>query len=307
MPLLSLWGEFQSPDFNETVLPFDYALYLAEQTLVGRMKKSVERKKVDIANKIAQLQDQIQALQRQREEIRFDKNTGKPLDAKGIKKAQAEYDKRIEISESEIARGRKEIISSDKRIVSLSKSFGKMKDAIEKFTSETNRPELTERQGMKAQASALHEMDQLNKTEMARSTDFFTRSGDKMPILYSLADQEKEISLAILGAESQYRGTDLAYDLEISMEQSRNGFVTEVEFARMEHCTACYGLGMILQPLSNCYYCNGSGQVESNVRLGVKVPAGIENKTPLRFRGEGYAGMKGGPPGDLYVICSILP
>ena len=138
------------------------------------------------------------------------------------------------------------------------------------------------------------------------------------------------------------RGADLRYDLEITFEQSASGTETTVQIPRHETCETCNGSGaapgssptacpqcrgtgqlryqqgfftvartcgqcrgsgrIISKP---CQTCHGAGAVEQLRKLTVKVPAGIATGQRLRLSGEGEAGAKGGPPGDLYVVISV--
>lgn len=138
------------------------------------------------------------------------------------------------------------------------------------------------------------------------------------------------------------RGADLRYDLEITFEQSASGTETTVQIPRHETCETCNGSGaapgssptacpqcrgtgqlryqqgfftvartcgqcrgsgrIISKP---CQTCHGAGAVEQLRKLTVKVPAGIATGQRLRLSGEGEAGAKGGPPGDLYVVITV--
>jgi molecular chaperone DnaJ len=70
-------------------------------------------------------------------------------------------------------------------------------------------------------------------------------------------------------------------------------------------CTRCDGEGhVIAQP---CESCGGRGRREAESRLSVNVPAGVEDGSRIRIAGNGEAGTRGGPPGDLYVYMSIAP
>ncbi|MDY6923106.1 MAG: molecular chaperone DnaJ [Pseudomonadota bacterium] len=140
------------------------------------------------------------------------------------------------------------------------------------------------------------------------------------------------------------RGSDLRYDLEITLEQAYKG--AEVEIAvpttatcetcegsgakagtKPVTCTTCQGAGrvrtangffqvertcprcgghgqMIAEP---CTSCAGHGQVRKNRKLQLKVPAGVDDGSRIRLSGEGDAGQRGGPRGDLYVFLSVTP
>jgi molecular chaperone DnaJ len=138
------------------------------------------------------------------------------------------------------------------------------------------------------------------------------------------------------------RGADLRYDLDITFEQSASGIETTIQIPRQETCETCSGSGaapgtapstcpqcrgagqqryqqgfftvartcgqcrgtgrIISKP---CQTCHGAGSVEQLRKLTVKVPPGIATGQRLRLSGEGEAGGKGGPPGDLYVVISV--
>ena len=68
-------------------------------------------------------------------------------------------------------------------------------------------------------------------------------------------------------------------------------------------CGQCRGTGRIIS--KPCQACHGAGSVEQLRKLTVKVPPGIATGQRLRLSGEGEAGGKGGPPGDLYVVISV--
>jgi molecular chaperone DnaJ len=140
------------------------------------------------------------------------------------------------------------------------------------------------------------------------------------------------------------RGSDLRYHLEIKFEEAAFGAEKDVAIPRLEDCGtcggsgaapgtkakactvcggageirvsqgffsiakachACHGKGTTLE--SPCVDCKGAGQKEAERTLKVKVPAGVNEGTRLRFVGEGEGGRGGGPRGDLYVVLSILP
>jgi len=70
-------------------------------------------------------------------------------------------------------------------------------------------------------------------------------------------------------------------------------------------CPTCHGAGQVIK--DPCRVCDGSGRVEREKTLAVNIPAGVEDGTRIRLAGEGEAGMRGGPPGDLYIFLSIAP
>lgn len=70
-------------------------------------------------------------------------------------------------------------------------------------------------------------------------------------------------------------------------------------------CRNCQGTGKIIE--KPCPTCHGSGEVRRTRSINVKVPAGVDNGNRIRLTGEGEPGLRGGPPGDLYVYVSVRP
>jgi len=70
-------------------------------------------------------------------------------------------------------------------------------------------------------------------------------------------------------------------------------------------CPTCQGAGRVIR--NPCKTCRGLGRVRKERTLAVKVPAGVEDGARIRLAGEGEAGQRGGPPGDLYVVVSVTP
>jgi molecular chaperone DnaJ len=142
------------------------------------------------------------------------------------------------------------------------------------------------------------------------------------------------------------RGSDLRYDLEITLEQAYKGAEVEIAvpttatcetctgsgakpgakpstcstcngagrirqangFFQMERtCPSCGGQGQRLAAADVCTTCNGHGQVRKTRKLALKVPAGVDDGSRIRLSGEGDAGTRGGPRGDLYVFLSVQP
>jgi molecular chaperone DnaJ len=140
------------------------------------------------------------------------------------------------------------------------------------------------------------------------------------------------------------RGADLRFNMEISLEEAYLGKTAEVEVPTSITCEACSGNGakpgtspstcgtcggngrvranqgffsiertcpscqgrgeVITDP---CGGCSGSGRTTETRSLSVNVPAGIEDGTRIRLAGEGEAGLRGGPTGDLYIFLSVQP
>src|SRR5208337_4777748 len=76
-------------------------------------------------------------------------------------------------------------------------------------------------------------------------------------------------------------------------------------FAIERTCPTCQGRGEIIE--NPCPSCGGSGRKTLERTLSVNIPAGVEDGTRIRLAGEGEAGMRGGPPGDLYIFLSLAP
>jgi molecular chaperone DnaJ len=138
------------------------------------------------------------------------------------------------------------------------------------------------------------------------------------------------------------RGRDLRYDLTLEFEEAVFGVEREINIRRLETCDDCHGVGtlngkapatctqcagrgqvrfqqgffsvaktcsrcsgtgtMIVDP---CRACRGEGLLAKKREILVKVPAGVEQDTRIRYQGEGEAGKHGGPAGDLYVVLNV--
>jgi molecular chaperone DnaJ len=135
------------------------------------------------------------------------------------------------------------------------------------------------------------------------------------------------------------RGSDVRYNLEISLEEAFRGVTEKISFKipstcescngaggeKLENCSTCKGSGKIRaqqgffiveracttcagsgQIIKNpCKTCHGEGRVNKDKTLSVKIPAGVEDENRIRLSGEGEAGTRGGKAGDLYVYISI--
>ncbi|HEU4960555.1 MAG TPA: molecular chaperone DnaJ [Sphingomonas sp.] len=144
------------------------------------------------------------------------------------------------------------------------------------------------------------------------------------------------------GRPGARRGADLRYDMEISLEEAFHGKATEITidvtgaceacegsgakagtqaktcstcagmgkvraqqgfFVVERTCPSCHGVGeMIAEP---CRACRGEGRVDTTKTLQVNIPAGVDEGTRIRLAGEGEAGMRGAPPGDLYIFIHV--
>jgi molecular chaperone DnaJ len=74
-------------------------------------------------------------------------------------------------------------------------------------------------------------------------------------------------------------------------------------FTQVSVCPTCNGNGQVIE--DKCESCNGSGQKQEAKKLKITIPAGVDNGTRLRVSGEGDAGQRSGPPGDLYVYLFV--
>jgi molecular chaperone DnaJ len=138
------------------------------------------------------------------------------------------------------------------------------------------------------------------------------------------------------------RGADLRYNMEISLEEAYSGKTAQVRIptsvtcvacsgsgakagtkpkacptcggqGRIRHaqgfftlertCPACQGRGQVID--NPCPSCSGSGRVTRERALSVNIPAGVEDGTRIRLAGEGEAGVRGGPAGDLYIFLAL--
>lgn len=144
------------------------------------------------------------------------------------------------------------------------------------------------------------------------------------------------------GGPQVYRGADLRYNLEITLEQAAHGYDTTIRVPSWDNCETCDGSGAkpgtspvncstcgghgqvrmqqgffsVLQTCPKCHgsgkinpspcgTCSGAGKIKRNKTLEVKIPAGIDDGMRIRSSGNGEPGMNGGPPGDLYVEIRI--
>ncbi len=141
------------------------------------------------------------------------------------------------------------------------------------------------------------------------------------------------------------RGEDIRYDLEITLEEAYAGVEKEISvkipvpcqdcsgtgankggyetcstcrgqgqikevhnsfFGRMVRtavCSKCHGMGEILK--DPCHSCAGTGVIEGKRKIKARIPAGVDEGTRIRIKGEGAAGFRGSPPGDLYLFIFV--
>ena len=147
---------------------------------------------------------------------------------------------------------------------------------------------------------------------------------------------------ATVDREGRQRGSDLRYDMQITLEEAAFGVDKEIEVRKLDTCTKCdgkgaepgsrtincptcggrgqvissrgffqvsqtcprcRGVGQIIE--KPCRACEGEGRAENTSRIKLKIPAGIADGSRLRSSGNGEAGIRGGPAGDLYVVIHI--
>ncbi|MCW5689847.1 MAG: molecular chaperone DnaJ [Pseudolabrys sp.] len=140
------------------------------------------------------------------------------------------------------------------------------------------------------------------------------------------------------------RGSDLRYNMEITLEEAFEGKNAQIRIptsvtcevcsgtgaktgtkpktcptcsgaGKIRHaqgfftlertCPTCQGRGQVID--DPCAACSGAGRVTRERTLSVNIPAGVEDGTRIRLAGEGEAGVRGGPPGDLYIFLSLQP
>jgi molecular chaperone DnaJ len=163
---------------------------------------------------------------------------------------------------------------------------------------------------------------------------------------FGFADTFGDIFSDIFGGararSGAYRGADLRYNLEITLEDAARGTETRIRIPTMALCETCHGSGakpgtkpvvcstcgghgqvrmqqgffsiqqtcpkchgsgkIVPEPCAACY---GAGRVKQQKTLSVKIPVGIDDGDRIRLSGEGEAGASGGAPGDLYVVIHI--
>ena len=76
-------------------------------------------------------------------------------------------------------------------------------------------------------------------------------------------------------------------------------------FQTQQACTSCRGTGQVVDEY--CGTCSGQGLVQKTKQVKISIPAGVEDGNKLRVRGEGDAGPKGGPSGELYIFLKVKP
>lgn len=143
-------------------------------------------------------------------------------------------------------------------------------------------------------------------------------------------------------SSGRQRGADLRYDMQITLEEAALGSEKEIEIRKLDACETCTGSGaqkgthaitcptcrgqgqvavsrgffQVAQTCPKCRgtghivekpckSCHGEGRIEKTSRVKIKIPAGVDSDSRLRSTSGGEAGVRGGPPGDLYVVLHV--
>lgn len=107
------------------------------------------------------------------------------------------------------------------------------------------------------------------------------------------------------GPRGPRRGQDIETPTEVTLEEAAAGTTRTLSLQSAESCTICGGSGAVGN--ARCHACGGAGEALKPRRLEVKAPPGVRTGSRVRVAGEGRPGMGGGPPGDLYLLITVLP
>lgn len=147
-----------------------------------------------------------------------------------------------------------------------------------------------------------------SKSQPQRGNDL--RSDTTLTLEEVLKGVEKEVNVSALRTCSECFGTGTKDGSTQTCSQCQGtGQERTVQntmfgrFIRSGPCRACKGEGTIIT--SPCHECNGSGRVNKKRKVTVNIPPGVDEGSRIRIPGEGEAGIKGGPAGDLYVFVSL--
>jgi molecular chaperone DnaJ len=170
-------------------------------------------------------------------------------------------------------------------------------------------------------------------------TDFASTFSDIFEDLFGMGGGRRGGGARSSGRE---RGQDLRYNMEITLEEAYEGKTAQIRIptpvtceacsgtgakpgtkpkvcatcggaGKVRHaqgfftlertCPACHGRGQVIE--DPCAECAGSGRIARERTLSVNIPGGVEDGTRIRLAGEGEAGVRGGPAGDLYIFLSL--
>ena len=172
--------------------------------------------------------------------------------------------------------------------------FGSFSDIFEDiFSSDFSSGPFSKSGGKSQRSSAVRGSDVRYDTEIKLEDAF---KGIKAPIFYRI--KVKCDSCNGLGAKGGVRPENCGTCQGSGRIRRTQGFFT-IETT----CNACGGAGEIIS--NPCNNCNGTGCYEKYRKIHVNIPVGVEHGTRVRVAGEGEAGMRGGPSGDLYVYISM--
>lgn len=101
------------------------------------------------------------------------------------------------------------------------------------------------------------------------------------------------------------KGRDIESELELTLEEAYQGGSKRIQIASQKPCPDCQGTGLSAPAI--CRRCSGMGQIPASKTLEVNIPAGINDGSTIRLRGQGAEGIRGGSPGDLYLKVHLLP
>ncbi len=169
--------------------------------------------------------------------------------------------------------------------------------------------------------------------------DFATSFADIFEDLFGMAGGRRTTR-----GQGRERGSDLRYNMEITLEEAFYGKAAQIRIPTQVACEACSGTGAKAgtkpkvcatcagagkirhaqgfftlertcpacqgrgQTIDDpCTACAGAGRLTRERALSVNIPRGVEDGTRIRLAGEGEAGLRGGPPGDLYIFLSLAP
>jgi molecular chaperone DnaJ len=108
-------------------------------------------------------------------------------------------------------------------------------------------------------------------------------------------------------ARGPTRGQDIEAAMDIDFLDAVRGFQTSITLQRAVTCDTCHGSGTRPGSSATCAACGGSGRVQRPETIRVNIPPGAEPGKRIRLTGRGEAGIKGGPPGDLFITPRIRP
>lgn len=224
-------------------------------------------------------------------------------------------------------------VSSDASLEEIKKAYRKL--ALEYHPDRNPSPEAEERFKMISQAYAV-----LSDPEKRAAYDRALR-GEGTDTLEGFFN---EVFESFFGFSPRPRGSDLKYELRLTLEEIASGVRKTLRFPRREICNHCQGSGadspheripcptcggrgevritqgffVVAQTCTHCqgvgyrirkrcHRCRGEGWLEVERNLEIEIPPGIEEGTRLKIRGEGEPGARGGPRGDLYIEIQLEP